>query len=119
MKKILTFATILGLILTLSGCGDSPRSIEDLQKLSKAELKSMGEECLGFYYGTGFKSKKEAEEQWGEIEKIAANISQFRGKELRSAKSFSYKSVTDDEFAKFGNGNEFFKKIIECGRLPK
>lgn len=118
MKKMLLASAVVVAILGISGCGDSPRSTEDLQKLSKAELDSMGEECVGFIYGTAFKSKEEADKQWGELEKIVANINKSRGKEV-NFKDFPYSSVTNDEFSKFGNGNEFFKKMIECDRILK
>ena len=45
MKKIVVFSVVVVATLTLSGCGDSVKSVEEYSKLSKTELDSMYKEC--------------------------------------------------------------------------
>ena len=45
MKKIVVFSVVVIATLTLSGCGDSVKSVEEYSKLEKAELGKMLKEC--------------------------------------------------------------------------
>lgn len=126
MKKMLLASAVVVAILGIGGCGDSPKSVEELQKLSKEELDSMYKECktkldeeaaMLMTTEKGLKQLEEMEDKRKEIEKA---INKARGKDTSPFDLFSdvwYGKITDDELAKFGDGNKDFKKMVECGRI--
>ncbi len=120
---MLLASAVVVAILGISGCGDSPKSIEELQKLSKEELDSMYKECktkLDEEAAMLMKTEKGLE-QLGEMEdkrkEIEKAINKARGTSIIPFGYGWHGTITDDELAKFGDGNDNFKKIVECGRI--
>lgn len=138
MKNLLIVSLSLAAILAFSGCGSEPKSLEELQKLSKDELKEMNKACkavrspatskLGDNASESDLEKADASDSnlRKEREKIANDILQARGKEKIGATpsimgGTSLYSIaadfTNEEVSKFGNSD--FAKLVECARVSK
>lgn len=122
MKKALVFSVVAVAIFTLSGCGDSVKSVEEYSKLEKAELGKMLKECENkfekiFDSPEAWEGKGEA----AELEGISQKIYKSRGggEEKHPSKDYfgfvGYGLVTDDELKKFGNSR--YAELVECGRI--
>ena len=118
MKKMLIGSLSLAAIFAFSGCGDSVKSVEEYQKLSKAELDSMFKECDEKMDRELNPFVPETLKVLEEMEEISEKIKQSRGKNapIVDFKSFEgYGSVTDEELAKFGNSK--YAEFVTCGRI--
>lgn len=122
MKKIVAFSVVAVAIFTLSGCGDSVKSVEEYSKLEKAELGKMLKECENkfekiFDSPEAWEGKGEAAELEGISQKIYK--SRGSGEEKHPSKDYfgfvGYGLVTDDELKKFGNSR--YAELVECGRI--
>lgn len=119
MKKIVVFSVVVVATLTLSGCGDSVKSVEEYSKLSKTELDSMYKECKEKLDNINLFDENDLK-KIEEIEDIDEKISKSRGSGgKKPGKSYlgfvGYGLVTDDELKKFGNSR--YAEFVECGRI--
>ncbi|OBV30138.1 hypothetical protein BKN38_05270 [Helicobacter sp. CLO-3] len=118
MNKALVFSAAAAAMLAISGCGDSPKSIEDYQKLPKAELESMYDKCEKKLLNKDFSSRDEMNEAIKKeeaINKVTKKINEARGTSVIPFGLAWYGTVTDEELSKFGNSE--YAEYVECGRI--
>ncbi|BDB64853.1 hypothetical protein T36_1310 [Helicobacter cinaedi] len=135
MKNLLIGSLSLAAILAFSGCGSEPKSLEELQKLSKDELKKMNKACKAVISPATSKLGENASEIDLEKadasdsklnkdrEKIANDILQARGLQpktyglMGTPLSMVVVDFTNEEVSKFGNSD--FAEYVECARIRK
>ena len=102
MKKIFLALVLTGLSgFVLLGCGGEPRSVEELQKLSKTELEELFTTCQKDGNAGKFdKDKKKANENETELQE-------------------KYGILGWNAIAEIQNTSNYTKEFIECGRIYK
>lgn len=137
MKNYLLGSLGIVALLLLGGCGSEPKSIEELSKLSKDELKSMQKACYALKNPATAKLGNNPSESDlikaiesdtklnNERNKIATEIVNARGKE-NFENAFIFGDIilsnvaaqaTNEEISKFGNSD--FAEVAECARVNK
>ena len=116
MKKSLICGAAIVAMVAISGCSDSVKSVEDYQKLSKAELDSMFEECENKLKSKANPLTPDGLELVKEIEEVSKKIRKAGGTDTKKYLGYvGYGLVTDEELSQFGNSK--YAEFVECGRI--